>query len=100
MKELLNRILKIEHGFNHIIEAGQVILQNEHPDHFQLAENFIESTQPYQVRMLGTYLLGELAVFNKKALGVLEKTVSKDENWRVQEMLAKAFDAYCKKNRI
>ncbi|MCH5685069.1 hypothetical protein LWM68_12925 [Niabella sp. W65] len=100
MKELLNRILKIEHGFNHIIEAGQVVLQNEHLDHFQLAENFIESTQPYQVRMLGTYLLGELAVFNKKALGVLEKTVSKDENWRVQEMLAKAFDAYCKKNRI
>lgn len=96
MKALLDKISKIEHGFNHIIEAGQVILQDDRIDHFELAQGFIESTQTYQVRMLGTYLLGELSVINKKALELLEKTVSQDENWRVQEMLAKAFDAYCK----
>lgn len=96
MKALLDKISKIEHGFNHIIEAGQVILQDDRIDHFELAQGFIERIQPYQVRMLGTYLLGELAMINKKALELLEKTVSQDENWRVQEMLAKAFDAYCK----
>ena len=26
--------------------------------------------------------------------------VSKDENWRVQEVLAKAFDEFCKANRL
>ena len=27
----------------------------------------------------------------------MKNEVSKDENWRVQEVLAKAFDEYCKK---
>ena len=27
----------------------------------------------------------------------MKKEVSKDENWRVQEVLAKAFDEYCRK---
>lgn len=45
--------------------------------------------------MLGTYLLGELSKSDNNALLILEDIVSKDENWRVQEMLAKAFDAYC-----
>lgn len=96
VKALLNKISKIEHGFKHIIDAGQVILRDGSLDHFQLAENFIEYKQSYQIRMLGTYLLGDLAVTNIKALQVLEKVVSKDENWRVQEMLGKSFDAYCK----
>ena len=46
--------------------------------------------------MLATYLLGQLSAQNKKALAILQKKVGKDENWRVQEMLAKAFDHYCK----
>ncbi len=62
-----------------------------------LAHQFL-SDSAYQVRMLGTYLLGQLSPYDSQALTVLKTEVGKDKNWRVQEMLAKAFDHYCKTN--
>ncbi len=56
------------------------------------------SDSAYQVRMLGTYLLGQLSPDDSQALNVLKTEVGKDKNWRVQKMLAKAFDHYCKIN--
>ena len=50
----------------------------------------------YQVRMYGVFLFGYLSE-DKEILDFMKKEVSKDENWRVQEVLAKAFDEYCKK---
>jgi hypothetical protein len=46
--------------------------------------------------MLATSILGKLATTDKKALYFLKEQVSIDKNWRVQEMLAKAFDEICK----
>ena len=46
--------------------------------------------------MLATTILGRLATTNNDALRFLKEQVSTDENWRVQEMLAKAFDEVCK----
>lgn len=46
--------------------------------------------------MLATTILGRLATENNNALYFLKETVSIDKNWRVQEMLAKAFDGVCK----
>ena len=46
--------------------------------------------------MLATTILGRLATANNDALHFLKEQVSTDENWRVQEMLAKAFDEVCK----
>ena len=37
-----------------------------------------------------------MAITNNDALHFLKEQVSTDENWRVQEMLAKAFDEVCK----
>ncbi len=50
----------------------------------------------YQVRMYGVFLLGYLSE-EKQILDFMKKEVSKDENWRVQEVLAKSFDEYCRK---
>ena len=50
----------------------------------------------YQVRMYGVFLFGYLSE-DKKILDFMKKEVSKDENWRVQEVLAKSFDEYCRK---
>jgi len=94
MKELIDEIKKIEHGFKHIINAGDIILANKTEEHFDVAVKFL-SDESYQVRMLATYLLGQLSSHNSQALTLLETTVATDENWRVQEMLAKAFDSYC-----
>ena len=50
----------------------------------------------YQVRMYAVFLFGYLSDC-EEILTFLRDEVSKDENWRVQEVLAKAFDEFCKK---
>lgn len=96
MDELLENIVKIEHGFKHIIEAGNLLLKNGGIDHLQMSKKYIETDQVYQMRMLGVYMLGEISYTNPEALHILENIIPKDGNWRVQEMLAKAFDSYCR----
>lgn len=50
----------------------------------------------YQVRMYGVFLYGYLSA-DEEILIFMRDEVSKDDNWRVQEVLAKAFDEFCKK---
>jgi len=50
----------------------------------------------YQVRMYGAFLFGYLSE-QDDVLTFMRDEVSKDDNWRVQEVLAKAFDEFCKK---
>lgn len=49
----------------------------------------------YQVRMYGVFLFGYLSD-KKDILVFMRDEVSEDDNWRVQEVLAKAFDEFCK----
>ena len=95
MKKLIDDIKKIEHGFKHIIEAGDNILSDNKINHFNLTIELLKD-ESYQVRMLATYLLGQLSIDNPDAFKLLESKISNDDNWRVQEMLAKAFDYYCR----
>ena len=48
----------------------------------------------YQVRMYAVFLLGHLSQ-DPDVLSFLRNEVSADSNWRVQEVLAKAFDEFC-----
>lgn len=50
----------------------------------------------YQVQEVGIFLLGYSAHENNNALSFLKNDVSQHENWRVQEILAMAFDNHCK----
>lgn len=50
----------------------------------------------YQVRMYAVFLFGYLSD-DDDILVFMRDTVSKDDNWRVQEILAKSFDKFCKK---
>ncbi|MDF2382715.1 HEAT repeat domain-containing protein [Nostoc ellipsosporum NOK] len=95
MNKLLDQIKNIEHGFMHIIDAGDQLLADKSANPLALATSYLND-ESYQVRMLATYLLGQLSVNSGKALKLLETKVATDENWRVQEMLAKAFDHYCR----
>ena len=52
-------------------------------------------SEVYQVRMYGVFLFGYLSIDNE-ILAFMRDEVSKDENWRVQEVLAKSFDEFCK----
>lgn len=94
--EILNEILPIEHGFQHILNGADEMFSAYSKE--QCFEFSLELSQheANQARMLGTTLLGRLATMNNEALRVLKERVSTDDNWRVQEMLAKAFEEVCK----
>ena len=93
---ILNRIQQIEYGFQHILDgANEIFSAYSDEQCFEFALEIFKQ-EAYQSRMLGTTILGRLAATNNDALCFLKERVSTDENWRVQEMLAKAFDEVCK----
>ena len=51
-------------------------------------------SEVYHVRMYAVFLLGHLSQ-ESDVLSFLRDDVSADSNWRVQEVLAKAFDDFC-----
>jgi hypothetical protein len=95
LEQIIEELQKTEHGFKHIIEAGEKLLADQSLPHLQTAGGLINH-KAYQARMLGVHLLGKLSAQNTAALTLLKTNVVNDANWRVQEMLAKAIDQYCK----
>ena len=93
---VLNKILLIEHGFQHIIDGADELVSTYPKEQcFELALTLFNH-EAYQARMLATTILGRLATEDNNALRFLKERVSTDEHWRVQEMLAKAFDEVCR----
>ncbi|PDP80258.1 DNA alkylation repair enzyme [Porphyromonas gingivalis] len=95
ISNILNHILQIENGFKHINDGASEIMEIYSKEQcFELALELFKH-EAYQARMLATSILGRLAATNNDALCFLKEQVSTDKNWRVQEMLAKAFDEVC-----
>lgn len=96
LSSLIKRVKKTEHGFVDIQQAAdEVYTSLPAADVLELARQLYASDLP-QARMLATFLFGKLAAHSKEALAFLHLRVSLDEDWRVQEILAKAFDQYCR----
>ena len=96
VSNILNQILQIEHGFQHILDgADEIFLAYTNEQCFEIALDLFKH-KAYQARMLATTILGRLATEDNNALCFLKERISTDGNWRVQEMLAKAFDEVCK----
>ncbi len=94
--ELVDRISKIKNGFKHIYsEAENIISTYSNKESFKIAEQ-LYCYEAYQARMLATVIFGHLAQKNKDAYDFLKTQICYDSNWRVQEMLATAFDLFCK----
>jgi 3-methyladenine DNA glycosylase AlkC len=86
---------KIEHGGKETRTLAQEISQGA-----SLAENWqrahlLYGHQEPAVKMVAVFLCGILAVHMEKALAFLKIEVSQEPDWRVQEILAQAFDRYC-----
>lgn len=93
--KLTQKIQKITNGFLGIQdEADQFVQNHSIPACFTVSKNLL-SSEAYQVRSLATFILGFISARSKKSLNYLRIQVGKDEDWRVQEILAKAFDRYC-----
>jgi len=95
IEELIQRVQKTKHGFLDIQKAADEIITSHSPEEcFLLAQQFL-TNDIYQVRSLATFIFGRLAARSKESVEFLKHQVSKDADWRVQEILAKAFDRYC-----
>lgn len=93
---LIKRAAKTKTGFTDIKKAAEQTIKKETPGRaMDLAKELLESPV-YQARMLATYLLGHLAGALPESLKILRQRVSRDPDWRVQEVLAQAFDIICK----
>ncbi len=96
ISKLVNEISKIKNGFKHIyLEADNIVSANSLDDSIKIAEQLYHYEE-YQARMLSIVIFGHLSCQSTKAYNFLKDVISLDPNWRVQEMLATAFDLYCK----
>ena len=94
-EEVIDKIKNIENGFKETQKGASLIVSNNTvEDCFNISKEFYLS-EFYQVRSLATFILGFIACKSKLAVFFLKEKVSLDKNWRVQEILAKAFDTYC-----
>lgn len=53
-------------------------------------------SENFQIQEIGVFLLGHAAKDIPEALDFLRETVSRHTNWKVQEILAMAFDNHCR----
>ena len=96
---LIQRVKKTEHGFLDIQKTAEEVIagSGSAAETLQIAKELFTS-DVHQARVLATFLFGKLAGQSKESFAFLRKYVSLDQDWRVQETLAKAFDQYCKDN--
>lgn len=94
MEEVIASIT-IENGFKEIENIAKKIVKNNDSKKCYYLSIYLYRSEYYQVRELAVFILGFISVTISEALLFLKDNVSKDENWRVQEILAKSFDYYC-----
>ncbi len=76
-------------------QALKIVSEECDTESLRIAKQLYASDK-YQVRMVAVFVLGYIASKSHDAVKILRKTVSQDNSWQVQEILAKAFDEYCK----
>lgn len=92
----LSVIASVTNGFklmkNLADKVGKTLSKNEIT---QYAYHLYDS-EIYQIRMVAVFLFGQLSATDEDILLFMKQQVSLDPSWRVQEILAMAFDNYCK----
>lgn len=84
----------IERGFLHEQRCARSDYASFDPEQARRVAFLAYRSEAYQVRMYAVFLLGHLSQ-ESDVLSFLRDDVSADSNWRVQEVLAKAFDDFC-----
>ena len=86
----------IENGFKAEEKRALKDYQSSDYEYIKKLAFLAYQSDVYQVRMYGVFLFGYSSK-DEEILAFMRDEVSKDINWRVQEVLAKAFDEFCKK---
>lgn len=93
---LENDFSLIEHGFKEEEKRALTDYKSNDDEYIKKLACLAYQSDVYQVRMYAVFLFGYLSK-DEEILIFMRDEVSKDDNWRVQEVLAKAFDEFCKK---
>ena len=95
IKSLEREFSLIKNGFKEEEKRALVDYKNNDRDYIKKLACLSYKSKVYQVRMYVVFLFGYLSS-DIRILEFMCDEVSKDDNWRVQEVLAKAFDEYCR----
>ena len=100
MKEYIKNLEKefssIKNGFKEQEKRALNDFRSNDPSYIKELAYSAYKSEVYQLRMYGVFLFGYLSD-DKEILNFMRDEVSKDSNWRVREILAKAFEEFCKK---
>jgi len=95
IEKLIQRVQKTQHGFLDIQKAADEVADGQPAKKSLHIAKKLFASDIYQARSLATFIFGRLAANSNESLEFLKRRVSRDKDWRVQEILAKAFDRYC-----
>lgn len=95
IKSLEKELSLFEHGFKEEEKRALADYKTNDKNYIKRLAFLAFKSDVYQVRMYSVFLFGYLSE-DKNILMFLRDEVSKDSNWRVQEVLAKSFDEFCK----
>jgi 3-methyladenine DNA glycosylase AlkC len=96
LPSVIATVSQVRDGFKPIREQADLYLAT-HPGEEGLGfAHELYASDRYQARMMATIMLGRLSARHPEAFHTLRTAVAQDSDWRTQEMLAMAFDMYCK----
>ena len=96
IKSLEKELSLFEHGFKEEEKRALADYKANDKNYIKRLAFSAFKSDVYQVRMYSVFLFGYLSE-DSDILTYMKDEVSKDSNWRVQEVLAKVFDEFCKK---
>lgn len=96
LSSVIDTVSQVRDGFKPIREEADAYLATHSANEGLGFAHRLYESDVYQARMMATLMFGRLSAEHPEALRILRMAVAKDSNWRVQEMLAMAFDMYCK----
>jgi 3-methyladenine DNA glycosylase AlkD len=93
--QIIPRVKKTQHGFSDIRKAAtEIVAEYTRAESLRIAKTLFAS-EVHQARATAVFIMGDHAARSKSTLNFLRSKVSRDPDWRVQEILAMAFDRYC-----
>ena len=97
LSQLIEKVQKTKSGFKDIEQEAHKLASECRIDESWKCAKQLYNSNIEEVRMCAVFVMGFIASEHDDGLAFLREKISNDESWRVQEVLAKAFDHYCSK---
>lgn len=98
METLIKKLTTVTNGFKPFELEARKIVEGKTALEAKSAAIHMYQSKHYQLRCCALLIMGFIASKDTAVLLLLKQAARSDESWQVQEMIAKAFDQYCKDN--